>query len=1497
MAVDRSYKVKIVVENAGGTSQCYGLVGINSASGSSSTSTTSGNISSSPSEVSFSFKLGIVSSESHYSFATWSVRSVTYTTEATTNSSSSYARVYYNGSSSYATTSYVANQSIVVKTKWASSSSDEAFEDSSNLITITLTATFTADPKYTVSTSVSPSGYGTVTGAGTYWKGSSVTLTATAYTGYSFNRWSSAETSTSITITNLSSDISRTAYFVKNSSYTFGQYKVKIAATAGTNGSITAGSSIVSSSSKDVKWSGSTQNTASGTVTATPNRGYKFNKWTAGTVTYSPSDASVSGTSLTFTAGTASQTMTAIGTMNGAASLVQNFPDDGGLITFPVVASFTSVGTAHTLTVKVQDTNGNDVNWGTVNVSPSYDKYYLNESIDLSVSQTTSQSSRYEFVNYTFSNGYSTQTSSSHSFLMPDSDLTVIAVFRGKQFTVTLDPNGGNRDGTLSTTVRYEEELPDITIPTRTGYNWVDYRLNQDGSSYQYWYNDGGTIKKRRTWNRTQNTTLYAQWEIQTFSVTTRVSPGSSGTVTGGGSYDYNSLVTLTQTPAKRYKFVKWTFTGDLADSTAVSTTFFITYDVIATAHYELNSDYEYKTSEGNTARFRVRIHPTIKSGQESFGTVSSQLYSTSYTNITEGGLSSSRQGTIKATANSGYQFKQWKFKEVTHSTWNTSNSSYKLLFANTEYSVGGTYSSASVTTSVAATFAGAASMVDGEYTDNEIVDFVIEAEFEPIRYQLLTATRPTNHGSITVTPSSSDYKYDYNSEVTVQVTPDYGYTFNNWDIYSANGGFTGDDNPYTFNMPYADSTAYAILNVQSVGKYRVCMYASSYDTNQGTISMPSSGTIYQSAYQTITVAGETFIIENPGTRITAEAKPGYHFKNWTYEVEEPQAGWSNYWDESSSYIDFRLLSSNTDNPNAVSRCEVKFVPKTGGVYSSVEQINIAVVAHFEENTKFQVDVIPMLNGVMDDSLVNNIQGDGSYSFDSSATISVTPVAGAMIQKWELYDSDSMSILDTQTSSSTSYTFTMPSTNVNVLVYMKPQNLGTFRLNVVTVSEDTDKGTVSGGGTSDQKDITVVGETASLYNIPIQASGRNGYVFKNWTSTCSHTGTWDSAKSRWSVETDVSGSTGSDEIANAQAKYVGVGDYVYDEEDEIVTITLTAHFVQYTGIPYHLLVKAVAGSGGEITNGSSYSASDIVEVGTQAQIENQSISCYPNTGYHFVNWTQGEVKWSASDGVGSGSSCVCTFGDASSASTTVTTIANWVKVSAYEYDQSGENVVTTAVANFAPNTYTVTFNKNGGSGGTSSVTVTFGQAMTSPQTLPTRTGYSFVGYFTQEVNGVKYYNANGSSARTCDLTSNTILYAHWTPLVYDISYSLGGGTYGSNHPTSANWDSEITISNPTKTDCEFLGWTATGLDTSTAKYGTSSADTSWSNGSTKVTSTKFKNLRSSNGTVTLTANWKRDGLPVKVYINGGWEKCKGIKKWNGSQWVLVPAKKYTTTWE
>lgn len=102
------------------------------------------------------------------------------------------------------------------------------------------------------------------------------------------------------------------------------------------------------------------------------------------------------------------------------------------------------------------------------------------------------------------------------------------------------------------------------------------------------------------------------------------------------------------------------------------------------------------------------------------------------------------------------------------------------------------------------------------------------------------------------------------------------------------------------------------------------------------------------------------------------------------------------------------------------------------------------------------------------------------------------------------------------------------------------------------------------------------------------------------------------------------------------------------------------------------------------------------------------------------------------------------------------------------------------------------------------------------------------------------------------------LYAKWQANNYKIAYNLDGGTYGTSHPTSADYDTMVTIDNPSKAGYTFTGWTITGYDSTTSGHNASA----W----TEETGTSYKNLTATDGaTVTFTATWSKEAPKTARY--------------------------------
>lgn len=252
-----------------------------------------------------------------------------------------------------------------------------------------------------------------------------------------------------------------------------------------------------------------------------------------------------------------------------------------------------------------------------------------------------------------------------------------------------------------------------------------------------------------------------------------------------------------------------------------------------------------------------------------------------------------------------------------------------------------------------------------------------------------------------------------------------------------------------------------------------------------------------------------------------------------------------------------------------------------------------------------------------------------------------------------------------------------------------------------------------------------------------------------------------------------------------------------------------------------------------------------------------------------------------------------------------------------EYSSGGYYKSIYLVIDWTPRTYTVTLDRQSGSGGSSSVTATYDSSMPSI-TKPTRTGYIFQGYYSQtNGQGTKYYNSSGTSVRTYNIANSTTLYAYWEPIEYSIAYSLNGGEFTENgfnkvgetgNPVLYNPQGSIEydsgfykIDKPKKTGYAFNYFKLKNLTTSTAKlWYSEDGSSSWhspSSSTVSLTSSQssnlwIQNLRSSSGTVTITAYYTANTYTVTLNKQNGSGGSSSVTATYGSAMpsINIPSK-------
>ena len=406
----------------------------------------------------------------------------------------------------------------------------------------TYTAYFAETPVtyYTISTNVTPTGAGTVTGGGTYAQGSTVTLTAVANNGYTFSQWQDGNTQNPRTIT-VNGDATYTASFTQDT------YVITVNANPSNGGTVSGG--------------GAYHYGDTPTLNATPASGYEFAGWQDGN-TDNPRQITVTGNA-TYTAtfneiGTTYFSVTATvspdeaGTVTGtgtyeAGSVIMltaeanpgytfSHWNDGSTanprsVTVTGNLSFTAYFNRNQYVITV---NANPSNAGTVSGGGAY--YYGDHA-----TLTATAYSGYDFV------GWSDGSSENPHQVTVTGNATYTATFSqaGTTYYTVSTYVSPNDAGTVSGAGTY---AAGATVTLRATAN--------DGYTFDHW-NDGST-QNPRTITVNNNMSFTAYFTSGQYTVTVLANPTEGGTVTGGGTFAYGAHTFISAVANPGYEFLQW---------------------------------------------------------------------------------------------------------------------------------------------------------------------------------------------------------------------------------------------------------------------------------------------------------------------------------------------------------------------------------------------------------------------------------------------------------------------------------------------------------------------------------------------------------------------------------------------------------------------------------------------------------------------------------------------------------------------------------------------------------------------------------------------------------------------------------------------------------------------------------------------------------------------------------------------------------------------------
>ena len=232
------------------------------------------------------------------------------------------------------------------------------------------------------------------------------------------------------------------------------------------------------------------------------------------------------------------------------------------------------------------------------------------------------------------------------------------------------------------------------------------------------------------------------------------------------------------------------------------------------------------------------------------------------------------------------------------------------------------------------------------------------------------------------------------------------------------------------------------------------------------------------------------------------------------------------------------------------------------------------------------------------------------------------------------------------------------------------------------------------------------------------------------------------------------------------------------------------------------------------------------------------------------------------------------------------------------------SVDTVFEAKFAPIEYGIEYNLNNGTNDIEYATkYTIEQSFTLFE--PIRNFYSFDGWY--ESNN---FDGNAITEIAVGSYGNKTFYAKWTPITYDISYVLNGGTNDVENPNTYNTEISVELKAPTKAGYTFAGWFADkdfSVEATKISLGEGNAKTFYAKWTANENTIVFNAnggkgtmssiTASTDSTVKLTANtFTKDGYSFK-----GWATTKdgSVAYADGASYTMGTEESYTlyAVWE
>ena len=736
---------------------------------------------------------------------------------------------------------------------------------------ISLTAKFTIKT-FTTTTANSTGGTASVNKSSVEYGGSAI-WTATPSTGYNFSKWSNGSTTNPLTVSKITANTHITPVFVlKSYTVTWNPNggSVSPTSTTKTHGS-TLGTLPTPTRAADVQYTytfkgwftaatGGTQVSASTTVTG--NVTY-YAQWTATTRSYTATFNGNGGTSspstITKTYGSELGTLptcsrtgyTFLGwyTASSGGTKISSTTKITGTVTYYAQWSINS----YTLTYNVNGGNA---------VSPASKSVQYGSAYGTLPTPTRASTAQYS---YTFAGWYTAATGGTQvtaNTTMGAGNTTIYAHWTAttRSYTATFNGNGGTSSPSTITKT-YGSELGTLPTCSRTGYTFLGW----------YTASSGGT-KISSTTKITGTVTYYAQWSINSYTLTYNVNGGNavspaSKSVQYGSAYGTLPTPTRASTAQYSYTFAGW-YTAATGGTQVTANTTMGAGNTTIYAHWTATTrsyTINYQTTYGSLNR----TSQSVAYGSKGSCTLTMPANDAQYTYTFQGWYTAANGGGTKVGSSLTLETPSVTGAATYYAYVTRATNKYTFTF---NANGGSTPSSSSITkvyNEAIGTLPTCSRAADNTYTYTFAGWFDTSATSGGT--QLTTTTKVTSnktwyarwtatYKNYTVTwngnggtPSKSSSSFHYNNALgTLPTATRTGYTFKGWSTSAS-----GSVNVSTTTKVTGNVTYYAVWQINS---YTL------------TVTAGTGGTVS---------GGGTY---NYGATATLKATPsaGYHFVKWS---------------------------------------------------------------------------------------------------------------------------------------------------------------------------------------------------------------------------------------------------------------------------------------------------------------------------------------------------------------------------------------------------------------------------------------------------------------------------------------------------------------------------------------------------------------------------------------------------------------------------------------